>query len=549
MKQKLELTWIGKDNSEYDIANIEPRILEENPELSNCSNDPNTENMLIHGDNLLALKALLPEYEGKIKCIYIDPPYNTGNAFEHYDDGVEHSTWLSLMKPRLELLKMLLNEEGVIFIQIDDNEQAYLKILMDEIFNRENFITNICIKMSHMSGVKMSHIEKKLPKIKEFVLLYSKNKEKIKLNPIYIKSSWSEALERYTQFIINIDEHFSNWIVKPVKQVAIEKGIDVNSKIKYEKFLIQNAKSIFRTARNRSLIATGERNKFTDIVSVRGLKKLIYNDEEVLFAIEKLIEIDGEKVPANPLGDIWLDIGINNLHNEGQVDFRNGKKPEKLIERIISMSSEKDEIILDSFLGSGTTAAVAHKMKRKYIGIEMGEHAYTHCKIRLDKVINGSDQGGISKAVNWQGGGGYKFYELAPSFIVKDEFGNPVIDGFYNEAKLIKAMCKLMNFIYKPSLTEYWKHGVGQGKNYLYVTTQFLTSGMIQQIASHLAEGETLIICPKKYEPGADKIDKRITIKKIPQSVLKACHFGKKEYLLPIKETALEEIETDDDNE
>ena len=132
-------------------------------------------------------------------------------------------------------------------------------------------------------------------------------------------------------------------------------------------------------------------------------------------------------------------------------------------------------LFLDSFLGSGTTAAVAHKMGRKYIGIEMGEHAYTHCKVRLDKVIDGSDQGGISKAVDWKGGGAYKFYELAPSFIVKDEFGNPVIDGFYNDTKLIKAMCKLMNFSYQPSQTEYWKHGVGQGKNYLYITTQLLT--------------------------------------------------------------------------
>jgi len=182
-------------------------------------------------------------------------------------------------------------------------------------------------------------------------------------------------------------------------------------------------------------------------------------------------------------------------------------------------------------------------MKRKYIGIEVGNHAYTHCKVRLDKVIDGTDQSGISKAVAWKGCGAYKFYELAPSFIVKDEFGNPVIDSFYNDTKLIKAMCKLMNFTYKPSQAEYWKHGVGQGKNYLYVTTQLLTSGMIQQIAAHLIERESLIVCPKKFEPGADKIDDRITIKKIPQSVLKACHFGKKEYLLPIKETAIEEME------
>ncbi len=149
--------------------------------------------------------------------------------------------------------------------------------------------------------------------------------------------------------------------------------------------------------------------------------------------------------------------------------------------------------------------------------------------------------------MKWVGGEGFKFYELAPSFITTDEFGNPVIDDFYNDAKLIKAMCKLMNYIYKPSKSEHWKHGVGQGNNYIYVTTQMLSSAMIQQISSHLGQNATLLVCPKKFEPGADKIDSRITIKKIPQSVLKACNFGKKEYLLPIKESAIEEIDLDDE--
>jgi adenine-specific DNA-methyltransferase len=196
-------------------------------------------------------------------------------------------------------------------------------------------------------------------------------------------------------------------------------------------------------------------------------------------------------------------------------------------------------------LGSGTTAAVAHKIRRQYIGIEMGNHAYTHCKVRLDKVIDGSDQGGISKAVDWKGGGSYKFYELAPSFIIKDEFDNPIIDGFYNDSKLIQAMCKLMDYTYSPSKDEYWKHGIGQGKSFIYITTQLLTCAMVNQISSHLKEGEKLLICPKTYEPGAEKISNQITVKKIPQSVLKACHFGKKEYLLPIKE----KIEIEDESE
>jgi len=170
-KQKLELTWIGKDNPEYDIANIEPRILEENSKLSNCTNDPITENMIIHGDNLLALKALLQEYEGKVKCIYIDPPYNTGNAFEHYDDSVEHSLWLSLMKPRLELLRMLLKDDGVIFISIDDEEYPYLRIICDEVFNRNNF----CGSLVWEKKKKPSFLSN-MGSITEYILSYSKDK-------------------------------------------------------------------------------------------------------------------------------------------------------------------------------------------------------------------------------------------------------------------------------------------------------------------------------------------------------------------------------------
>jgi adenine-specific DNA-methyltransferase len=181
-KQKLELTWIGKHNSEYNIANIEPRILQENPEFSNCENDPNTQNKIIHGDNLLALKSLLPEFEGKIKCIYIDPPYNTGNAFEHYDDAVEHSTWLSLMKPRLELLRLLLSEDGVIFVQIDDNEQPYLCVLMDEVFGRGNFIACIPVIMN----LKGNQDQFGFAGTHEYIIIFAKQKDFAKINQFEI---------------------------------------------------------------------------------------------------------------------------------------------------------------------------------------------------------------------------------------------------------------------------------------------------------------------------------------------------------------------------
>ncbi|OGC04433.1 hypothetical protein A2276_08685 [candidate division WOR-1 bacterium RIFOXYA12_FULL_43_27] len=573
-KPKLELTWIGKNNPEYDIANIEPRILEENPKLSNCANDPNTENMIIHGDNLLALKALLPEYEGRVKCIYIDPPYNTGNAFEHYDDSVEHSTWLSLMRPRLELLKMLLRDDGVIFAQIDDNEMAYLTIIMDDIFGRENRINIICVKMSEATGVKMSHADKRFPKLKEFILFYKKDVSP-EIKPVKIRSGkWNNE---YKEILCGIDKNTLNEIkllmdenksnaINLSKVNSFLKDTKIKTLAKYfkEENVAESEQDSFKwnnswriiqavgagSIKERAKQAVIEGQDISVVLSARN-KLYLFKSEFDNYSKDPRIRIifADKYLEYNP-GDFWTDIKTSGgIGQEGGVFFPQGKKPEALIYRILNSTTRQNDLVLDSFLGSGTTAAVAHKMGRKYIGLEMGEHAYTHCKVRLDKVIDGTDQGGISKTVEWKGGGAYKFYELAPSFIVKDEFGNPVIDGFYNDTKLIKAMCKLMNFTYKPSQTEYWKHGVGQGKNYLYVTTQLLTSAMIQQIAGHLAEGESLIISPKKYEPGADKIDSRITIKKIPQSVLKACHFGKKEYLLPIKESALEEIEIEEDND
>jgi adenine-specific DNA-methyltransferase len=577
-KPKLELNWVGKNNPDYDIANIEPRILEEDPTLSNCANDPHTENMIIHGDNLLALKALLPEYEGKVKCIYIDPPYNTGNAFEHYDDNVEHSTWLSLMKPRLELLCQLLDDDGLLAIQIDDNEFARLYLLLAEVFKSEKNLKTIVVKMSEASGKKMAAAKRygMIPKVKEFIILAKKNGVRALNVELIPKGKWDteyniflENFEREDKDLIDdiiskpkLDQHDIIELDKIANKIhlrSLAEAIKENeiTKENHEKWKYENSFRICQCAASESVQRlVEEKRKYSKqevffVLAVRAenayLVRPTWDSNSKKPRVQLIFAEDNLNVHP---GDFWSDIRTTGIDSEGNVKFKNSKKPELLIKRIIAMNSDKNDLILDSFLGSGTTAAVAHKMGRKYIGIEMGDHAYTHCKVRLDDVISGTDQSGISKAVDWKGGGAYKFYELAPSFIVTDEFGNPVIDTFYNDVKLIKALCKLLNFTYAPSKTEYWKHGIGQGKNFLYVTTQLLSCAMIQQIAAHLAVGETLIICPKKYEPGADKIDSRITVKKIPKSVLKACHFGKKEYLLPIKETAIEEFEEEiDDNE
>ncbi len=537
-KQKLELIWIGKNEQ----PKLEPRILIEDPEKSYGQLSPLTkggtqggfENMLIYGDNLLALKALEQDFTGKIKCIAIDPPYNTGSAFEHYDDSLEHSIWLNLMKPRIEILRNLLSDNGSIWIYIDDNEVHYLKVLCDEIFGRVNFITTICVKMSHLSGMKMSHLDKKPPKLKEFILVFAKDKDKFTLKPAFEKVSWDKALERYTQFITNTEESIENWNVIPIRQAATQAGINYKDKEAYESFLIDNAHRIFRTARNRSLGQTGIRNKFTEIISKRGLKKLIYNDEEVLFASEKMTDVDGELMPVNPVGDIWLDIGINNLHNEGGVDFRNGKKPEKAIHRLIEMSTEENDFVLDSFLGSGTTAAVAHKMKRKWIGIELGEHCHTHCIPRLQKVCDGTDQGGISKSVGWKGGGGFKYYYLAPSLLKQDKYGNWIIEEKYNADMLAAAMAKHNNFKYQPSEEVYWKQGKSSEKDFIYTTTQFITVEKLDQIHEEMQPDESLLICCKKYSKPCENRYSNITIKKIPQMLLGKCEFGREDYSLNI---------------
>jgi adenine-specific DNA-methyltransferase len=407
---------------EYKIENIK-------------EDDPLIENILIKGDNLLALNSLKkifankPEEE-KVKCIYIDPPYNTGSAFDHYDDNLSISEWLTLFRDRVSILHTLLRKDGSILIQLDDECVNYAKSILDEIFGRNNFITTIVVKMSHTSGVKMSHADKKPPKIKEHILFYAKSKEDVTLNALYEKVAWSDALERYNQFIINKEDGFAKWIVKPLNQVIKEHGIDAKNLLLTEKFKIDNADKIFRTARFSNSNPEGlvggkvERNKFYSIETKTGLKKLVYNNEEVLFASEKIINIDGIVSPANILGDIWFDIGINNLHNEGGIEFKNGKKPEKLIRRVIELASNENDLILDCFGGSGTTFAVAHMLNRKWIGVEIGNHCDTHIIKRLNEILQGNDEGVVSSQIHWKGGGSYKYFHLGASIIKTNKDGS-----------------------------------------------------------------------------------------------------------------------------
>ena len=525
--QKLELTWVRKN----DQLHIEPRILIENKELSNISIDVNTENMLIHGDNLLALKALEQKYAGQIKCIYIDPPYNTGNAFEHYDDNLEHSIWLSLMKSRLEILYSLLNSDGVIFIQIDDNEQAYLKVLCDEIFGRKNFITSIAVKVSPPNGVKIAHATKTILKEKEFILVYAKNAEGLLLNPQYIEAN--EFDKHYNKFILGDLTDLSSCEILSLTDILKEKGMKASLKDNnFKKWLIENKDRIFQPVR-QDRIKNIDKYKVKKIIPIEEMPGYYsYNGSQVQFVSNSIKNIAGSETYARLVCDLWTDIAFNNLFQEGGVVFKNSKKPEKLIKRCFELTTNPGDIVLDSFLGSGTTSAVAHKMNRRWIGIEMGEHAYSLCKVRLDKVING-EQGGISKLQNWKGGGGYRFYELAPTLIKEDAFGQPIINPEYNAEMLAAAVAKHEGYFYNPDSSVFWKQSNNKGNSYLFVTTNHVDSRIVETIKADMKEDEFVLIVCKSFDSNCNGY-KNIVIKKIPQSLLKNCEFGVDNYNLNI---------------
>lgn len=363
----------------------------------------NTENLYIEGDNLDVLKLLQETYLGKVKMIYIDPPYNTGNDFVYNDDFAEntddyldrsgqfdedgnrlfhntesngrfHTDWLNMIYPRLKIARNLLSDDGVIFISIDDNEQANLKEICDEVFGAENFSCLLCVKMSHLSGMKMSHKDKKIPKIKEFVYMYVKNINNIHINPVYVSGEWDNVLERYTGYIENFESDISKW-----KRVTLKSKLVGLTEKEANEFKIRFADRIFRTAVNDTFAKMPKDNTFRYVESATGLKKISYNAEEVIFAISKLQKIDGVLQPADTIGDIWTDIGINNLHKEGGVAFPNGKKPLKLINRLLKISTDKNSIVMDFFSGSATTAHAVMQLNaedgghRKFIMVQLPE--------------------------------------------------------------------------------------------------------------------------------------------------------------------------------
>ncbi len=572
MSNKLELTWYGKD----DPKKIEPRLLIEDANLSVDSGNGQTDNLLIHGDNLLSLKALEKKYNKQVKCIYIDPPYNVDAANEHYDDFVEHSKWLALMRERLILLKGLLAKEGSIWIQIDDEEMAYLKVLCDEVFGRENYVNTLSVNMKNVAGVSGGGEDKRLKKNCEFILIYARSYPDMDLfKPQYVYTELSELIQqyidegkswKYTSVLVEPGEKEyygstvdgdgneikvylrKNPVMMSIKQVATRDGItekEAYKKYGYYVFRTTNAQSSIRT---RVMDYKMEENILEDLISIEYVPRTGKNRGELYEQFYKGSKcnlfvwlrdtsevIDGELYKRDPIGTYWdMNAWMKNVEKEGNVLFPNSKKPEQLIAQILDMATNEGDLVLDSFLGSGTTIAVAHKMKRRWIGIEMGDHAYTHCKKRIDSVINGEDERGVTAQYEWQGGGGYRFYEIAPSLIKKDDFDEDIINPSYDSDMLAAAVALHEGFTYSPNPDVFWKQSQGTENAYLFVTTRHVNQAYLDSINSSMDDEEFLIIACRSYDANAEKAYKNIAIKKIPQVLLEKCEFNQENYNLNI---------------
>jgi len=518
-KKKLELTWIGKENR----PKLEPRILLEDPTKSyhakhRVARADFFDNRLIFGDNLLALKALEGEFSGKVKCVFIDPPYNTGSAFTHYDDGVEHSIWLSLMRDRLEIIRRLLSDDGSLWITIDDNEAHYLKVLCDEVFGRANFVANVVWQKAYTSNQTAMHISN----THDHVLVFARNASAFQIGKV-------PRTEEQKNAFSNPDndprgawkaENLSAGKFYAAGQFPIigPNGDEFRppkgrywrcNQQQYEAWLRDNRITFGRSGEGRPM-----------------LKKFLVEMLDGLTASTWWLH---EEVGSNK----EASIDLKRMFGDRDDVFQN-PKPEKLIQRILTLATNPGDLVLDSFAGSGTTGAVAHKMGRCWIMVELGEHCHTHIIPRLRKVIDGEDQGGISKAVNWKGGGGFRYYRLAPSLLEKDKWGNWVINHDYNAAMLAEALCKLEGFSYAPSDAVYWQHGHSTERDFVYVTTAILTHEQLQQISDEVGPDRSLLVLCTAFRAKADAYP-NLTVKKIPRQVLSRCEWGHDDYSLQVE--------------
>lgn len=516
MKSKLELTWVGKENS----PRVEPRILLEDSVYSYHARHRVAEgdlfdNRLIFGDNLLALKALEQEFTNRIKCVYIDPPYNTGNAFTHYDDAVEHSLWLSLMKPRLELIHKLLSDGGTLWVSIDADESHYLKVLTDEIFGRKNFVDEVIWQRAYSP----INLKKTLSRSHDSILVYAKNAQALELNKL---PRSDDANSRYSNPDndprgpwSSSDLSVGPIVPEKVYEITTPSGRKVSPPAGY---CWRLTKERLQEYISDNRIWFGERGD-----NVPRVKRF-------------LSEVKDGITPMT----LWLreEVGDNQEAKREAKAFNDRDvfttpKPERLVARILTLATDPGDLVLDCFAGSGTTGAVAHKMRRHWVMVESGEHCHTHVVPRLRAVVDGADQGGISHAVNWKGGGGFRYFRLAPSLLEKDKWGNWVINKQYNAAMLAEALCKYEGFTYAPNEAAYWQHGFSTENDFIYVTTQTLNRDQLAALSEEVGGQRSLLVCCGAFRADAAGFP-NLTLKKIPNAVLHRCEWGLDDYSLKI---------------
>ncbi|MBE3111233.1 MAG: site-specific DNA-methyltransferase [Acidobacteria bacterium] len=528
--QKLELTWIGKNQR----PKLEPRILVEDTGKSHHApfrtrkNDI-FDNRLIFGDNLLALKALEQEFAGKVKCVFIDPPYNTGSAFSHYDDGVEHSLWLSLMRDRIELLRRLLAKEGSLWITIDDNEAHYLKVLCDEVFGRQNFVANclwekVYSERMDARGFSVSH---------DHVLVYRKTEY---FAPLQLVKDQNTAQFGY------LDEQTGKYYRRRSLRKEGSESRRADRPSMWYSISAPDGSDVWPVKPDG--IEGRWRWKKENVTKNADILEYVKRENRWEIYVKQFVEEEATRPPAT----LWPSEEVGHNH-EAKLEVRvfnaqdvfDTPKPERLVKRVLEIATGPGDLVLDSFAGSGTTGAVAHKMGRRWIMVELGEHCHSHIIPRLKKVIDGEDKGGVTEAVGWKDGGGFRYYRLAPSLLQKDEFGNWVISKEYNPAMLAEAMCKLEGFTYAPSDTVYWRHGHSTETDFIYVTTQTLTREQLQKLSDEVGESRSLLVmCGAFRVKNLDEFP-NLTVKKIPKAVLNRCEWGKDDYSLEIQNLPVRE--------
>lgn len=522
-KTKLELTWPGKE----ERPQLEPRILLEHPERGHhaaaCREGDLFENMLIKGDNLLALKALEQDYAGKVKCVFIDPPYNTGSAFEQYEDGLEHSLWLSLMRDRVVMLRDLLAHDGTLWITLDDNEAHYFKVMCDEVFGRRNFIADVVWRSSDNSNndAKQFSIDH------NHLLVYAKSES-------WVSKRLRGDDEKYKHFKNPDGDPRGPWFDgNPLGSPNRRENLIYNL-TSPQGHTVKPPANGWRWSRETMAekMQTGE-IRFTE--DGRGIRRRTYLREQ----------------GGLPPSSLWTDLDESG-HNRQAKSEQKGlfpdwtktelfatPKPEKLLKKVLDLTTEEGDLILDSFAGSGTTGAVAHKMGRRWIMVEVGNHADTHVIPRLTKVIDGEDQGGVTKAVGWQGGGGFRYYTLAPSLLERDAYDNWVIAPEYNGPMLAEAMCKHLGFTYDPAQktdgheAEWWRHGRSSERDFLYVTTQALTHEALRLLSDEVGPDRSLLVCARAFSGDVDGFE-NLTCRKIPATILTKCEWGRDDYSLAV---------------